>query len=92
MAEHTRGPWRVSPQDNYRVVQIVTEENGNLIATLPYRGTLVPLDDARLIAAAPDLLRALEQMLPIDWRDGSMDHWRGVAKARAAIARAKGEE
>lgn len=32
-----------------------------------------------------DALDALEELLPADWRDGTMDHMPGVAKARVAL-------
>lgn len=47
--------------------------------------------NARLISAAPDLLAALKELLPEGWGDDeTMDHIPGVAKARAAIAKAEG--
>jgi hypothetical protein len=45
-------------------------------------------EDARLIAAAPDLLEALEDML--GWQTLAPDDV--VAAARAAIAKARGEK
>lgn len=57
--------------------------------------------DARLIAAAPDLLAALEDLLEIERRDNLTDpdyvvgdSWREEVwnRARAVIARTKGEE
>ena len=55
--------------------------------------------NAALIAAAPDLLAALENVAKIAWHsenDGSpdlpnVDRWRIVNAARAAIAAARGE-
>jgi hypothetical protein len=43
--------------------------------------------DARLIAAAPDLLEALKNVIR-----GVPDTWDGVIKARAAIKKAEGTE
>lgn len=43
--------------------------------------------NARLIAAAPDLLAALENLMPL-WSSGIDEPW--VEQARAAIAKAKG--
>lgn len=48
----------------------------------------LPIEDARLISAAPDLLEALETMLVAS--DPS-DEYAAELKARAAIAKAKGE-
>lgn len=46
--------------------------------------------NARLIAAAPDLLAALHQMLN-DLTDGDDEAHTAVKRARAAIAKATGE-
>lgn len=46
--------------------------------------------NARLIAAAPDLLAALRGLLPEGWGDDdTMDHMPGVKAARLAIAKAQ---
>ena len=84
MADHTPGPWLVmSGAYEDRFTEIVTEPGGPLIAR-------VFTDDARLIAAAPDLLAALERIAA-----GTLDlpdsfHVQQIA--RAAIAKAKGLE
>jgi hypothetical protein len=50
------------------------------------------LDDARLIAAAPDLLAALEEFVAVtDGFDGEPMIGPVLGRARAAIAKAKGE-
>lgn len=49
----------------------------------------LPIEDARLIASAPDLLAALEIIANPDWSWAKPDDMREVA--RAAIARARGE-
>lgn len=47
--------------------------------------------NAYLIAAAPDLLQALEEFLVIDdWHDNTIAPLALVARARAAVAKAKG--
>ncbi len=51
-------------------------------------------DDARLMAAAPDLLEALEELLHAPDPDEVEDFaslYRAITKAHAAIAKAKGE-
>lgn len=45
-------------------------------------------DNARLLAASPQLLAALQKLLPQGWDDGTMDHIPGVKEAREAIAAA----
>jgi hypothetical protein len=47
-------------------------------------------EDARLIAAAPDLLEALEELLV--QREGHYSTQTAWDKARAAIAKARGEK
>ena len=94
-ATHTRGPWLVNDSE---VEALVDPENSDT-----YYAPICTLDDgwnvavadanARLIAAAPELLAALEQCLPI------IDAHRRAAlgegdiaamNARAAIDKAKG--
>ena len=48
------------------------------------------LATARLIAAAPELLRALKQM--IAWEDGERTEIDAMANARAIVAKAEGEQ
>jgi hypothetical protein len=43
--------------------------------------------DARLIAAAPDLLEALKEIV----QRNEIQHWFNLDQARAAIAKAEGE-
>lgn len=43
-----------------------------------------------LHAAAPDLLKALKELYPSEWYDGTMDHMPGIKTARLAIAKAEG--
>ena len=93
MSKHTSGPW-------------TTRESATHVTVTNARGDAVFHDDkripgvmadARLIAAAPELLEALRGMLELD----EDHHQRGhcdddvcaeVLKARAAIAKATGEQ
>jgi hypothetical protein len=95
--KHTPGPWRVDP-DHFRDVQttdgaieICLAEGGE-----PYGKNLFsvpPIEEAhanaRLIAAAPDLLEALKAILEDMDSEHGTDY--DYAKARAAIAKATGE-
>lgn len=48
--------------------------------------------NARLIAAAPDLLEALQALLGEIDDCSQPDHWEGYEAAKEAIAKAKGEQ
>ena len=103
MTEYTPGPWNVEElyEDEWFMpaheVRMVGERN-ELIAVIP--GTA----NARLIAAAPDMLEALEAMMVMPWgycacpvRMGDMEgepddaHCGECRDSRTAIAKAKGE-
>ena len=86
--QHTPGPWRVLEPDQVR------GQEGEFVANCEcHRGRLATdRANARLIAAAPDLLEALGWMVEtfnakeID----PMAAFATIEKARAAIAKAKG--
>jgi len=56
-----------------------------MVSSLPPEETA---QNAALIAAAPELLEALELFLRMDWRIGPENHEYDIA--RAAVAKAKG--
>ena len=101
MSEHTKGPWRV--QKFSLTVFTISDSDGtgmtNAIAgTLTENnsaGSVVQRQEAfanaRLIAAAPDLLEALEVLVSSEYDDGDLcdADW---AKANAAIFKARGKE
>jgi hypothetical protein len=101
MSKHTPGPWEAN---GYHIRQRVTGTRS--IAEVAYTGPhhtepheypkscrLVDEANARLIAAAPDLLEALEAIM-----DSDLWEWNGSAafwlqdKVKAAINKAKGEQ
>ena len=94
MSKHTPGPWEVVELvDGY---DIRSPESRCRIATASdpeaVWGAVLREEDACLIAAAPDLLEALEKLVSlIDAGEGT---WtlEEQQKARAAIAKAKGQE
>lgn len=98
----TPGPWAtLSPQadSERRLISSNCNPDGSETGTHKNGGMMLawcfgPDRDAnaRLIAAAPDLYAALDELLPADWRDGVMDHVPGVAAARAALRKACGEQ
>ena len=78
MSKHTSGPWKVQ-QTEYGFA--ITDQEGYEIS--PTRN----ISDARLIAAAPELLDMLEKCYEMEWGYGS-----GVTHDEmvALIAKAKG--
>jgi len=87
LSNHTPGPWNIEPDD---------ERGGWFIRYYAETVAYVPPSantDARLIAAAPDLLAALQEVVGHLWsiEDVSGHDWDGTKDlARAAIAKAKG--
>lgn len=103
MSKHTPGPWELSEAEykegfgTYRRVEQV-EQFGDVVASVCIRHTVNHTlnaagdANARLIAAAPDLLEALKDMLD-GHEDACTGYGEGSAdKARAAIAKATGGE
>lgn len=98
MNKHTPGPWRLNENNNWKTnpFSVTVRKFGvhsTTIANIPTRMTVPPQEqqaNARLIAAAPDLLEAL-QTLPQGplYTDDEMNLW--VEKASAAIDKATGE-
>lgn len=98
-AQHTPGPWRPLPaeQGEHPFSHVVYAENYGVVGYWKGRKDhhinadwCLTEADARLIAAAPDLLDALQRM--VDWA-GDMPHTSerlDVIVARVAIAKATG--
>ena len=88
MAQHTPGPWvQGTEMDSNRI----RTEGGNLIATAetPFKTYQEAYSNAQLMAAAPDMLTALEAWLAWDGEIRETPSPRIMAEA--AIAKAKGE-
>ena len=87
MSGHTPGPWTFIPADEFWVKPAIQrgKEGGMVIEGLSAASEEA---DARLIAAAPDLLSALNAMLTHMGMDE--DEWNKPTfdQARAAIAKA----
>lgn len=100
--QHTPGPWLVNFEQNkfdsrHSKVQVVdgssaSLNNGGLplvlanVNAMPFNDESVPLANAHLIAAAPDLLAALERLAHPMADDDDLNY------ARAIIAKAKGQQ
>lgn len=88
--KHTPGPW------NFHGSTLVQDKGNRLnLGTFheaPGLGTAAD-SNARLIAAAPDLLAALQDLCRLSIWNNASDYDRArVTKARAAIARATGNQ
>jgi hypothetical protein len=94
---HTPGPWTVR-NEHFRPLAILSADRASIIARLP---DTAPKSDARLIAAAPEMLEALETakldmyaawVLAKDLGDKpSIDHCsKSLSRVSNAIAKAKG--
>lgn len=90
-ALHTPGPWTVLDHHGVHVLA----DGGLTVATVAYQLDFarvpgsVQIQNARLIAASPDLLEALEEAVTEESAYGNGCSW--IEKARAAIAKATGE-
>ena len=93
MSKHTPGPWEAQRDPNAIMADdwcIGAQGQIDMVAVCSER-------DARLISAAPDLLEALKDLFGADMvycmmGDGKDDQIEAIAKARAAIAKATGEQ
>lgn len=89
MSGHTKGPWAIEKEsESHSIVNRSFEGDEWCIAEV-YKQTDMAIANANLIAAAPDLLDALEALVsvldPYDYPDEQ-------GPARAAIAKARGEK
>lgn len=94
-SKHTPGPWKYDFQSVDREWAIVTNPYGLIVANVNADSRQTA--NARLIAAAPDLLEALEQIMPSIEDNDSITasqirhvYADALNAARAAIAKAKG--
>lgn len=97
-AQHTPGPWH-QHTDGSKIYASVRSAKGQIVADCGSRSDQIAQANARLIAAAPELLAALESVLGLI-PDGDMDSHAiacpgkddgcGICFARAALAKATG--
>ena len=92
-AKHTPGPWKVDKELTSRsgewLIAMDAGDKGRGIAIAETRvATGAELANARLIAAAPELLEALQLIADTDPVDAALDPQRAVRIAQAAIAKA----
>lgn len=109
--QHTAGPWLVFPIDspeetklNYiERLRVGPEEGTHTVVCLTNGGhanaTAEERANAHLIAAAPELLAALQEINKLSWHPESAgsptlsntDRWKIVTICRDAFSKAKGE-
>lgn len=94
MKTHTPGPWKITGHDGRN--PMVQDANGGSICAVWDTGCAATQEaNARLIAAAPDLLNMLQRVMDeYLMRDPTAGHVAllTLEHARAAIAKAKGAE
>lgn len=90
--KHTPGPWHVdpkAPEESFFEDVSILRHDGLAVAVAVHNGDVLPPEpeaNARLIAAAPDLL-AVAQKVVNNWGDL---HHKDLMQLRAAIAKATG--
>jgi hypothetical protein len=88
-SQHTPGPWVIHrPNDSERID--INAEGSFYIAEV-IGGMTAQEANAHLIAAAPDLLEALEELEALGSLELPQRRDAALLKAKAAIAKAKGE-
>ncbi len=98
----TKGEWEIMMDDDeIKIIQSSSLENGaGFRSYVAICEEVQCLEDARLIAAAPDLLEALQlaekamaEKAMAEGRNVTYPEWYGIInKARAAISKALGED
>jgi len=99
VSAHTPGPWVIDWYDNYseetgdtlpptHAAAIKADGAKEAVCGTCDGCHKIAMADAKLIAAAPDLLAALKAMVKVDAEDGADDEY--LRDARAAIAKAEG--
>ena len=108
-AKFTKGPWKATYDSQLQaLIEIYNTEDRILVAVLPDRGTVEAMPEieanANLIAAAPDMYEALEQMEPLInnstgivgyYMNGNIAKWNDFDVTRIignALRKARGEK
>ena len=94
---HTPGRWHVNAIKSGRIVGDETADDFDKLqinCTNMTIATVYRRRDARLIASAPELMEALQELLAMNacnYDRGTADYTAGIANARAAIDKATGK-
>ena len=98
MSKHTRGPWTLNPSMEMPVVGVELKDGMPLlpiVETVSGRDETQARENARLIAAAPELLGACLLLIEYHLNANGTDmdgYFKAVNAAQQAIAKATGEE
>lgn len=93
---HTSGPWTIDPEWNHglNIYSTTDSECGGIVATASCaHGPVVAESNAKLIAAAPDMLSLLKHYLPTivdEEKSRCADLSYLIRDIRAAITKAEG--
>ena len=99
MSKYTQGPWSDESHSMGQVV-VVTDASGQPVARMNSLSVEVNEANARLIAASPELLEALQQAVgSLEWAASVIgdippkcDYMERIEEAKAVIAKATGEQ
>ena len=96
-SKHTPGPWTAKYDPQLRaLIQIYSTEDRILVAVLPDRGTVEAMSEieanANLIAAAPDMYEALEEVCYDCDDTGTVDDECKSCSIYKALCKARGEK
>lgn len=87
---HTPGPWHITDEGSQIVIQTFSDHPTGTLARI-YRADELAYSDARLISAAPELLEALQMLIPQEPQEADSYDRAMWKAARAAIAKATGK-
>ena len=87
---HTHGPWDITDEGSQIIIQTFSPHPTGTLARI-YRTDELAHLDARLIAAAPELLEALQMIMPQEPQETDSYDRAMWENARAAIAKAIGK-
>jgi hypothetical protein len=93
VSKHTPGPWKIRTDGNGKTY-VVTSLVYIAQVFISDNSIDAPIDEAnaRLIAAAPDLLRALSELAVACAEDGSCPYRFMAADALSVVMKAEGQE
>lgn len=88
MSKHTPGPWSAQQRQDQGVYDFFALNKPSPFATAQASSSIEAEANARLIAAAPELLDALQEI--VEAQKGGYLGWSHIDAASAAIAKATG--